>query len=120
MKRVMTFTLLIIVLVLSVSPVNARDVTRDLRRMVGYTIVLADTVASVSENGGSKFIKLNGGQVFKVDLMLLDPFFLTDVIVFAKAPSKELIQKYKGQISESLLYSYRLMVDNEMYDATLQ
>jgi hypothetical protein len=98
----------------------ARDAARDLRKMVGYTIIMADTIDKVFENDGNKFIKLSGGQVFKVDFLLLDPLVLTDVIVFAKAPPKELVQKYAGKLPEQLLYSYKLLIDNEAYDATPQ
>lgn len=106
---------------LSASTAFARDAARDLRRMVGYTIIMADTVDKVFENDdGEKFIKLSGGQVFKVDFLLLDPLVLTDVIVFAKAPPKELVKKYAGKLPERLLYSYKLLIDNEAYDATPQ
>ena len=120
MKRISNLILVATILLSFATSVFARDAARDLRKMVGYTIVLADTVEKVFENDGNKFIKLSGGQVFKLDFLLLDPLALTDVIVFAKAPPKELSQKYKDKLPEQLLYSYKLLIDNETYDATPQ
>ena len=60
------------------------------------------------------------GQVFKVDFLLLDPLALTDVIVFAKPLPKELAAQYRGKLPDRLLYSYKLLIDNEAYDATPQ
>jgi hypothetical protein len=87
--------------------------------MIGYTIVMADTVDKVYESrDGDKLIKLSNGQSFKVDSLLLDPLPLTDVIVFAKPPPKEIVEKFKGKVPERMLYSYKLLIDNEVYDAT--
>jgi hypothetical protein len=97
---------------------NGRDAARDLRKMVGYTIVMADTVQQVFSNkDGDKLVKLANGQTFKVSFLLLDPLPLTDVIVFAKAPPKELLENYQGKLPEMMLYSYKLLIDNEVYDA---
>lgn len=85
---------------------HARDAARDLRRMVGYTIVAADTVSEVWENrSGDKIVKLSSGQSYRVSGLLLDPLSFTDVIVFAK----------KAGGSERLMV--RLLIDNEAYDA---
>jgi hypothetical protein len=100
--------------------VHARDAARDLRKMVGFTIVAADTVDEVFEKGDEKRIKLSSGLVFKVDFLLLDPLSLTDVIVFAKPVAKELIAQYKGKLPDRFLYSYKLLIDNEVFDATPQ
>jgi len=108
-------------LTLTSSSTFARDAARDLRKMVGYTIILADTVDEVIENRqGDKLIKLSGGTVFKVEFLLLDPLPLTDVIVFAKPYPKIFAEKYKGKLPERFLYSYKLLIDNEVYDATSQ
>lgn len=101
------------------SSIQARDVARDLRKMVGYTIVFADTVDEVIEkNYGDKYIKLNNGKVFKIEFLLLDPLPLTDVIVFAKPFPKDLLDKYKDKLPEHLLYSYKILIDNEVHDIT--
>ena len=62
------------------------------------------------------FLKLSDGSLFKVDL-LLDPLSYTDVIVFAKSPPKEIVAQYKGKLSEYMMYSYKLLIDNEIYEA---
>jgi hypothetical protein len=98
-----------------------RDAARDLRKMVGYTVVMAASVEKVYESqSGDKLLKLSNGHVFKVDFLLLNPSTLTDVIVFAKTPTKELFERFKGKVPERMLYSYKLLIDNEAYDATLQ
>ncbi|RYY75396.1 MAG: hypothetical protein EOO52_08305 [Gammaproteobacteria bacterium] len=115
MKLVSIIISLSIIFISSIA--SARDAARDLRRMVGYTIISSQTVDSIIEGKfGAKLLKLSDGSVFKVDL-LLDPLSFTDVIVFAKAPSKELIAQYKGKLPEYMMYSYKLLIDNEIYDA---
>ena len=89
--------------------------------MVGYTIVQASTVDDVLDSRSlGKLVKLSSGQTFKVDFLLLDPLPLTDVIVFSKPLPKDLVDKYKGKLPERMLYSYKLLIDNEAYDATPQ
>jgi hypothetical protein len=82
---------------------------------------MADTVAEVIElKDGGMLIKLTGGSIFKVDFLGLPPLALADVIVFAKSPPRELVDKYKGKLPDRLLYSYKLLIDNEIHDATPQ
>ncbi len=89
--------------------------------MIGYTIAMADSVSEVlAHRDGSKLLKLSNGMAFKVDFLLLDPLPLTDVIVFVKSPSKEILEKFKGKLPERMLYSYKLVIENEAYDATPQ
>ena len=96
----------------------ARDAARDLRKLVGYTIIMADAVNKVFEGkDGDKFIKLSNGWIFKVEFLLLDPLPITDVIVFAKPFPKDLIESYKGKLPERMLYSCKLLIDNEVHDA---
>ena len=119
MRVIPTCLLVMMTLIVSTRIASARDVANDLKKMVGYTIVMADTVEKVSQSkDGDKLIKLSNGSVFKVDSLLLDPLFLTDVIVFVKPPSKALLKKCKGKLPDHLLYSYKLLIDNEVYDAT--
>jgi len=107
------------VCILFSSTLHSRDAARDLRKLVGYTIVLADTVNEVIENKyGEKLIKLFNGKVFKVEFLFLDPLPLTDVIVFAKPFPKDLIEKYQSKLPEHLLYSYKILIDNEVHDIT--
>ncbi|MDB4809371.1 hypothetical protein OAH21_01545 [bacterium] len=119
MKRLIPL-IAVFLLVISAPSGFARDAARDLRKMVGYTILLADTVDKVAEKDGNKYIKLTGGRIFKVDFLLLDPLAFTDVIVFAKPLPKSLVEKYKGKLPAHMLYSYKLMVDNEVFDAEPQ
>jgi hypothetical protein len=78
----------------------ARDAARDLRRLIGYTIIKADTIDRIVENEyGTKTIILSDETAFAVDFLILDPLPLTDVIIFAKPPN-----------------SYKALIDNEIYD----
>lgn len=120
MKVLSALAVLAFTLCVSIPSAYARDAARDLRKMVGFTIVAAETVDEVLEKDGDKRIKLSSGFVFKVEFLLLDPLPLTDVIVFAKPLPKELIARYQGKVPERLLYSYKLLVDNEIFDATPQ
>ena len=99
----------------------ARDAARDLRRMVGYTIVLSDSISKVFEDEhNDNIIQLSGGTAFKVDMLLLPPLAFTDVIVFAKGPSKEIAEKYRGKLPDKMLTSYKMLIDNEVYDVSIQ
>lgn len=121
MRELLSFAILVVIAGVVAPLAYARDAARDLRKMVGYTIVMAETVDEVLENrSGDKRIRLSNGQVFKVDFLLLDPLPLTDVIVFAKPLPKELAVPYRGKLPDRLLYSYKLLIDNEAYDATPQ
>ena len=96
----------------------SRDAARDLRGLVGYTIIAADTVDGVFEKGREKRIKLSSGLVFTMDFLLLDPLSLTDVIVFAKPFTKDVAAQYRGKLPDHFLYSYKLLIDNEVYDVS--
>jgi len=105
------------IFILLFSTLQARDAARDLKKLVGYTIIFADTVDDVFEKDyGDKYIKLFSGKVFKVEFLLLDPLPLTDVIVLAKPFSKELREKYQSKLPDHLLYSYKILIDNEVHD----
>jgi len=97
---------------------HGRDASRDLKKMVGFTIVDASWVSDVTEGRmGDKYVELGNGSVFKVDFLLLDPLPITDVIVFAKAPSREIVESLSGKVPEYMLYEFKLLIDNEAYDA---
>jgi hypothetical protein len=82
----------------------ARDAARDLKRMVGYTIIDASWVTDTIETKyGDKIIELGNGTCYKVNLLLLNPLPMTDVIIFAK------------KVENSILI--KLLIDNEVYDA---
>jgi hypothetical protein len=108
MTTMRSFIAAVLLTIFCVAPqsVFARDAARDLRRMVGYTIVDATTVEKVVDRGlGGKMLVLANGMVFKVDMLLLDPLPLTDVIVFAKKVGKP----------DAILL--KLLIDNEAHDA---
>jgi hypothetical protein len=101
--------------------VYARDAARDLSKLVGYTIVMADTIDKVfNDNYSGKYVKLSNGSVFKVEFLLLDPLSLTEVVIFAKPLQKEIVDKFNGKLPDHLLYSYKILIDNEIHDATPQ
>jgi hypothetical protein len=100
--------------------VHARDAARDLSRMIGFTIVGASSVKQVTAgDAGEKLVSLLDGTVFKVQMLLLDPLPVTDVVIFAKAPSKEIIEKFGNKLPREMLTQYKLLMDNEVFDALL-
>jgi hypothetical protein len=109
---------LVIALLASVAPAGTSSIHRGLRRMVGFTIVSSDSVDDVVESRkGDKYVKLLSGAAFKVDLMLLEPLPASDVIVFAKRLPESLRKQYPN-LSDDLFYEYRLLIDDEVYEAT--
>ena len=75
--------------------------------LIGYTIVDATTVEKVVDRRlEGKLLVLANGMVFKVEMLLLDPLPITDVIVFAKKVGK----------TDAILV--KLLIDNEAHDAT--
>lgn len=115
------YSSLFIALTLLASPVaQARDAARDLSRMIGFTIVSASTVKEVGAgSSGEKLIVLADGNVFKVPMLLLDPLPLTDVVIFAKPPTKEIIEEFGDKLPKEMLTQYKLLIDNEALDATI-
>jgi hypothetical protein len=98
---------LVIVCCVTIDTSLARDAARDLRRMIGYTIVDTTTVSEVVDRGlEGKLLVLGNGTAFKVDMFLFDPLPLTDVIVFMKKFGKQ------------DLILVKLLVENEVFDAT--
>jgi hypothetical protein len=107
-----------LVLVLFAADVYGKDAARDLRRMKGFTIVDAATVSKVVSTRGEKQVVLDNGLVFKVDSLFLDPLPFTDVIVFAKPLPKEIADRFRSRLPDSFLYEFKLLIDNEAFDAT--
>lgn len=112
---------LFVALTILASPVaQARDAARDLSRMIGFTIVSASTLKEVAAGSvGEKLIVLADGNVFKVPMLLLDPLPLTDVVIFAKSPTKDIIAKFGDKLPKEMLTQYKLLIDNEALDATI-
>jgi len=107
MKRIhVTVLLMAVCLVIAVPQVEAQDAARDLRRMIGYTIIDAASIKSVSDgDSGGKVVVFDNGMVFQVQMLLLPPLPMTDVIIFgAKAKGTDIVL-------------IKLLIDNEAYDA---
>ena len=118
MKFVSSTFILIFALTFSVES-SAFSVERELAKMVGFTIVASDTVEEIYEKDyNEKYLKLHNGSVFKVEFMYLDPLVFTEVIVFAKPPSDTIRLKYQDKLPEHMLFTYKLLIDREMYDAS--
>lgn len=99
--------------------VCAGDVERELRRMVGYTIVSSEHIqSSGTSRSGEDLVALTDGHVFSVHFLGLVGEG-DRVVVFVKAPSKEMLAALRGQVLEKDLFSYKLLIENEMYDADL-
>ena len=96
---------------------SARSMLRDLRHMVGYTVIASDSVSDVVERRGEKYVELLTGGRFKVDGLILDPLFASDVVVFAKGASEALRKQYPN-LPERQYYLYKLLIDDEFYDAS--
>jgi hypothetical protein len=87
-------------------PVHARDAARDLRRMIGYTIIDATSVdQAVQARDGGTVLVLASGRVLKLTDLFLPPLPLTDVIVFRK------------HVGEAMYL--KVLIDNEAHDAIL-
>ena len=120
MNKHFALSLLLTCILIAAPAAQARDAARDLSRMVGYTIVASGTVKQVAEGKiGEKLVILQDGTIFKVTFLLLNPLPLTDVIVFAKPPTKEIIEKFGDKLPKEMLTQYRLLIDNEVFDATI-
>ena len=89
---------------------------RELRRMVGYTILASDGVAESFESEGSKHVRLYSGQVFKIDGYAF-VMNAADVVVFGKALPESLRKQYPNLPPESF-YTYKLLIDSDIVDAS--
>lgn len=93
------------------SDVPQSALRRELRRMVGYTIVASDSVAESIERNGTLFIRTTSGRAFRVDDLLLAPLDYSDVVVFART--------FQGRDSNGQITLYKLLIDTEIVDASL-
>jgi hypothetical protein len=96
---------------------SSGQIVRELRRMTGYTIVDVLSLREIREGRTGKLAVLSDGQVFDLGSSLTLALPFSDVIVFAKPVSAEIRSRYPGLPSRSY-YSYRLLIDDEMIDAT--
>ena len=92
---------------------------RELKRMVGYTIVSSTYLQEVKDGrSGSRLAVLGDGTVFEIQSLTL-ALPLSDALVFAKRMPSELLAKYPS-LPERMQYSYKLLVDDEILDVTLR
>jgi hypothetical protein len=93
-------------------------VERELKRMIGFTIVHAGYITDTAEkNYSEKFIKIDNGVVFKLDCMILMPLNMTEVIVFGKKIPEDVLKKYPN-LPSSLTTQYKILIDRDVCDAT--
>lgn len=95
------------------------NVTRDLKRLTGYTIVYGGHVAEVLERNTEKLLRLDNGWLFRLELCLvLGPLPLSDVVVLGKRFPEELLKK-NPQLPAHLQYHFKLIVDRDVCDASM-
>jgi hypothetical protein len=111
-------TLLFIFLLLSPRSGSA-DIGGDLSSMIGFTIIGASTVTKVYESDGEKYVRLLDHTLLKVQFLLLDPLVTTDVVIFAKPPSKQIVEKYGKVLPLTALAQIKVLIDDEVYDAEI-
>lgn len=93
------------------------SIKREMRRMVGYTIIASDSVRDVVERNGQKYVILLSGGAFKLDGLILGPLPASDVIVFAR-PISDSLKRQHPNLPEHFYYSYKLLIDDEFVDAS--
>ncbi|OZA26987.1 MAG: hypothetical protein B7X93_09880 [Hydrogenophilales bacterium 17-61-9] len=92
---------------------------RELRKMVGYTIVYVGSIRdSVERNYSEKMIQLDNGWGFKLDCMMLMPLNFTDVVVFGKRYPDELLKKFPN-LPAQRQFQFKLLIDREVCDASI-
>ena len=99
------------------------SVRRELQKMTGYVVMASDTVGNVSQGEhGKRRVTLRSGKIFEIDASILTSTHAgSDVIVFAKPLSgsaKPLSGSAKPQYPATVEQSYRLLIDDEIVDAT--
>ena len=96
---------------------SASQMRRELRRMVGYTIVASTSLQEIRESRtGGRYAVLADGSVFDLQGLSLALAF-SDVVVFAKKLPPELASRY-STLPDRFLYSYKLLLDDEILDVT--
>ena len=88
-----------------------------LSELDGYTVVLESEVSSVrSDRYGGKVVKLADGKALRISMLLLDPLFGTDVVVFAR--TFEVTDKKTGAPTTFTMFKLMFDGDDEVYDIT--
>ena len=119
MKTPVAVAAIILCLLVQPAASGTFGLTRALSRMIGYTIVGVGAVEKVTDGKmGDKTVRLQDGTSFKVSMLLLDPLPASDVVIFARAPSEDEIKRYGGSAAKEDLVLYKLMLGDEIHDAT--
>ena len=93
-------------------------VERDLRQMVGFTVMYAGIIQEVGERSyGEKIVRLDNGLVFKLDCLMMMPINMTNVVVFGKNYPPDVIARVPN-LPAHLQLQVKLLIDREMCDAT--
>lgn len=109
-----------------VTPTEASmsSVRRELRQMVGYTIVGVGQFTRVRQEAGKTYVDLRDGKVFEVETKvgeplppaLLRPPLVPDVIVFAKVKAGDETLRY-GALPQSVSSSFKLLFGDDIVTA---
>jgi hypothetical protein len=94
---------------------SASQMRRELRRMIGYTIVDATSLIEMRDGqDGRRYAILANGTVFQLEsLPLALPY--SDVVVFAKRAPPALVSRYPN-LPDYAYNTYKLLVDDEIVD----
>lgn len=105
---------------ISLLPVSTNaGAARELRNMVGYTIVYVGSIHdSVERNYSEKLIQLDNGWLFKLNCMMLMPLNFTDVVVFGKRFPDELLEKFPN-LPVQHQFQFKLLIDRDVCDASI-
>lgn len=119
MKTALTLAAVLLCLLTQSVTSGTLHLASQLSRMIGYTIVGSGAVDKVTEGKmGDKIVRLQDGSAFKVTMLLLDPLPASDVVIFSRSPSQEDIKRYGGSVPKEALILYKLMLEDEIVDAT--
>lgn len=113
------FTALVTLSISVFSTQTNASTEKELKKMAGYTIVYGGYIQNVSEkNYSEKYIQLGNGWTFKMNCLMLSPLNFTDVVVFGKKHSEDLL-KSVPDLPEHLQYQFKLLINKDFCDATL-
>lgn len=120
MKRIIAVAVIAFVIGSVVANVAGRSmsqVRRELRRMVGYSIVYSGYLEQNVDGRSGKRLVLDNGLVFEtISLTLALP--MSDVVLFAKPLPKELVSRYPS-LPPAYFNSYKLLLDDEIIDVSI-
>jgi hypothetical protein len=101
-------------------PAAANDVAREMKDLVGFTIIKANYVVDSSEDDMSfRLIKLSDGSQWRVSLLILPPLFGTNVLVLSKKFAPEIIARMPAKTPMLRTYEMKLLIRDQVYSAYL-